>query len=179
MAQVKKYVQDVRKVIDDALKHDNVATRLLQQLEDKTGVKKINFVFGLIVFIAIYLMVGFGGDFLCNFLGFLYPAYASIKAVESKEKDDDTKWLTYWVVYSIFHLLEYFTDIFLFWIPLYWFFKCAFLVYCMIPTSFNGSITIYNKVIRPYVLRYEKTVDSHLDKAKEVVKDIAKELKTN
>ena len=47
----------------------------------------------------------------------------SIKAIESKEKDDDTKWLTYWVVYSVFHLMEFFADIFLFWIPLYWFFK--------------------------------------------------------
>ena len=47
----------------------------------------------------------------------------SIKAIESKQKDDDTKWLTYWVVYSVFHLMEFFADIFLFWIPLYWFFK--------------------------------------------------------
>jgi receptor expression-enhancing protein 5/6 len=50
----------------------------------------------------------------------------SIKAIESKEKDDDTKWLTYWVVYSTFHLLEFFADIFLFWIPLYWFFKVIY-----------------------------------------------------
>ena len=46
-----------------------------------------------------------------------------VKAIESKEKDDDTKWLTYWVVYSAFSLIEFFTDIFLFWIPFYWFFK--------------------------------------------------------
>ena len=61
----------------------------------------------------------------------------SIKAIESKQKDDDTKWLTYWVVYSVFHLMEFFADIFLFWIPLYWFFKvitchsCAVLI-CLI-----------------------------------------------
>jgi TB2/DP1, HVA22 family len=46
-----------------------------------------------------------------------------VKAIESKEKDDDTKWLTYWVVYSFFSLVEFFTDIFLFWIPFYWFLK--------------------------------------------------------
>ena len=42
-----------------------------------------------------------------------------IKAIESKGKDDDTKWLTYWVTYSLFSLLEFFSDIFLFWIPFY------------------------------------------------------------
>lgn len=48
---------------------------------------------------------------------------SSFKAIETKQKDDDTKWLTYWVVYAVFSLVEYFTDIFLFWIPLYWFLK--------------------------------------------------------
>jgi len=47
----------------------------------------------------------------------------SVKAIESANKDDDTQWLTYWVVYSVFALAEFFTDIFLSWIPLYWFLK--------------------------------------------------------
>jgi len=47
----------------------------------------------------------------------------SVKAIESVNKEDDTQWLTYWVVYSVFSLAEFFTDIFLSWIPLYWFLK--------------------------------------------------------
>ena len=35
------------------------------------------------------------------------------------EKDDDTQWLTYWVVYAAFGILEYFTDLLLSWIPFY------------------------------------------------------------
>jgi receptor expression-enhancing protein 5/6 len=46
-----------------------------------------------------------------------------IKAIESRQKDDDTKWLTYWVVYSVFSLVEFFSDIFLFWVPFYWLLK--------------------------------------------------------
>lgn len=43
-----------------------------------------------------------------------------IKAIESKVKDDDTQWLTYWVVYGLFSVLEAFSDIFLSWFPLYY-----------------------------------------------------------
>lgn len=44
----------------------------------------------------------------------------SIKAIESNNKDDDTKWLTYWVVYGLFSVTEFFSDIFLFWFPFYY-----------------------------------------------------------
>lgn len=35
-------------------------------------------------------------------IGFVFPMYASIKAIESPATDDDTMWLTYWLVFSIF-----------------------------------------------------------------------------
>lgn len=43
-----------------------------------------------------------------------------IKAIESNVKEDDTQWLTYWVVYGLFSVLEAFSDIFLFWFPFYY-----------------------------------------------------------
>ena len=43
-----------------------------------------------------------------------------MKAIETKEKDDDTKWLTYWVVFAVFTILEYFSDLIVGWFPLYW-----------------------------------------------------------
>lgn len=45
------------------------------------------------------------------------------KAIDSVEKDDDTQWLTYWVVYAAFGIMEYFTDILLSWIPFYFLLK--------------------------------------------------------
>lgn len=44
----------------------------------------------------------------------------SIKAIESNSKEDDTMWLTYWVVYGVFSVAEFFSDLFLYWFPFYY-----------------------------------------------------------
>lgn len=44
----------------------------------------------------------------------------SIKAIESTAKEDDTQWLTYWVVYGLFSVVESISDAFLFWFPFYY-----------------------------------------------------------
>lgn len=53
----------------------------------------------------------------------MYFFSCRIKAIESPCKEDDTKWLTYWVVYGVFSLGEFFSDIFLYWFPFYYAFK--------------------------------------------------------
>ncbi|RXM93788.1 Receptor expression-enhancing protein 6 [Acipenser ruthenus] len=83
-----------------------------------------------------------------------------IKAIESSNKEDDTKWLTYWVVYGIFSVAEFFSDIFLYWFPFYYAGKCLFLLWCMAPVAWNGSQILYNRLVRPFFLKHQASVDS-------------------
>ncbi|XP_076215265.1 receptor expression-enhancing protein 6 isoform X1 [Aptenodytes patagonicus] len=135
---------------------------LLGRLEARTGVRRLYLATGSVAFLGLYLMFGYGASLLCNLIGFAYPAYVSIKAIESSSKEDDTTWLTYWVVYGVFSVAEFFSDIFLYWFPFYYAGKCLFLVWCMAPVSWNGSQVLYQKVIRPCFLRHHQTVDNVL-----------------
>jgi len=176
-AQFEKFIEQPG-VVNDALTF----------VQNKTQVKKAYIAYGVIAVVTLWLMFGFGAQLLCNFIGFLYPAYRSIKALESSGKDDDTQWLMYWVVYSLFSVLEFFSDTLVGWIPLYWLVKCAFLLWCMSPLQ--GSSIIYHRIIRPYFLKHESAIDNVVkkgaaqvskitDAAVETAKDIAAEQQLN
>merc|ERR1712168_499871 len=169
------YLENWQAKLDKVLHQKNAFTDILAQIETKTGVRRLYLALGIGVILGLYLMIGYGASFMCNFVGFLYPAYASIKAIESSNKEDDTKWLTYWVVYSTFHLAEFFADILFFWVPFYWFFKMLFLIYCMVPTSWNGSVKIYNTLIRPWVLKHQTKIEDAMGKASSLAQDVINE----
>ncbi|XP_044264659.1 receptor expression-enhancing protein 5 [Tribolium madens] len=142
-------------------------TSLLTTFEAKTGVDRLYIFIGSIAIIGLWLVFGYAAQLVCNTVGFLYPAYVSIRAIESKQKDDDTKWLTYWVVFAIFSIFEFFSDLIVGWFPLYWLMKCVFFVWLMIPTELNGSLILYRRIVRPYFLKHHNAVDDVLAKAKD------------
>ncbi|XP_068694456.1 receptor expression-enhancing protein 5-like isoform X2 [Montipora capricornis] len=166
-----------REKLDNWLQEKNFFTDVLEKVEKKTGVKRIYIFLGLLGIFALYLIFGYGADLIVTALGFAYPAYQSVKAVESESKEDDTQWLIYWVVFGVFNIVEFFSDILLSWFPLYFLVKLIFLAWCMAPVSWNGANTLYHKVIKPFVLKHRKNIDEALDKVGEKMDQVAKEAK--
>lgn len=107
--------------------------------------------------IAYACTIGFG-RIISNMVGFLYPAYRSYKAVKTEDKDDDTQWLIYWVVYAFFTVGDGMFGYFFSWLPLYFFIKIGFLIWCMHPRT-KGATFILNNVIIPFLEKYEQHID--------------------
>lgn len=96
---------------------------------------------------------------MCEFLlyfdsdlvGYLYPVYASIKAIETDEKDDDTQWLTYWLLFATIKIFEGVAAPLIVFIPFYHVGKVLFLVYAYYPST-KGATVVYNTFFKPYVV---------------------------
>jgi receptor expression-enhancing protein 5/6 len=102
-----------------------VPFRLFFEQQEKTNVPKEYLVVGATVLFALIVVLAVGVGSLTNIVGFVYPAFKSFMAIETKSKGDDTQWLVYWVIFAFFSIAETFVDFLLYWIPFYHAFKLA------------------------------------------------------
>lgn len=204
----KSYFISVVSIVDRNVATDRQTKILWFQLKKRFGrliriIIKTTFLFlGGTTLLALYLMFGGAAQLLCNIIAVAYPAYISIKAIETSTKEDDTNWLIYWTLYAIFSVLEFFSGYLYAVIPFYYLLKvwlvhrlanskiygnniffilllqCIFFIWCMLPIPNNGSHVVYAKIVRPYFLKHQATTDDAIDKltgkAKEFISDTFK-----
>jgi len=120
-----------------------------QQFEQKTQVPKAYGVIGTGALLFILLFINAFAPFVSNLVGWLLPAYLSVKAIESAGHEDDVQWLTYWVTFGSFTFLESFAlRAVLYYLPFYFVFKTIFIVWLQLPAT-KGARTLYLSVLRP------------------------------
>lgn len=141
------------------------------QLEKKVGISKVYLFLGLMGLFALAVLVSNLAPLLVNVVGWLYPMLASIHALHTADTKDDTLWLTYWVVFGAFAVAEYFTSFILYYIPLYFAFKLAFLVWLMAPYS-KGAVVMYDKFIRPNYLAGKEKLMAGQDKLANAINQV-------
>ncbi|KAK2590927.1 ER membrane protein DP1/Yop1 [Conoideocrella luteorostrata] len=124
----------------------------LNNLERQAGVPKAYAVIGVGALYFFLIIFNLGGQLLTNFAGFVIPGYYSLNALFTTTKDDDTQWLTYWVVFSFFTVVESFFNI-VYWFPFYFVFKFVFLLWLSLP-MFRGAEIIFRSFMVPTLSRY-------------------------
>lgn len=77
----------------------------------------------------------------------------SFKAIDSADETDNTQWLTYWVVFSLFSITESIAGFLTDMIPFYFLIKVAFFIWLYHP-KFMGAGAVYAMVIKPHVLPF-------------------------
>jgi len=133
----------------------------------------------------------------CVLVGVIYPAYATLKAMEKERREGMAKamrktqpeehvawydipkaqelavpgthkWLTYWTAYGSFHLAEILTDLLIWWLPYYYTVKLFMLFWMLLP-NFKGSQKIYLYLLRPFFQRNHQVIDKWVEKAEHEV----------
>ncbi|GAB5037239.1 receptor accessory protein 5 [Nannochloropsis oceanica] len=122
---IQKFSDDLEKV------------ELLRKAEETTKVPKLYLV-AATVFLGLSLfMFNAGAQFIVNVVGFVFPAYASFRALEAGDQAESKIWLAYWVVFGGTNLLDFFSEFITYWLPFYYLLKLALTVYLILP-QFRG-----------------------------------------
>ncbi len=109
--------------------------------------------YGLLIGVAA-VFLGIGQTYITVALGVAYPAFMSFLALETEGTEDDKQWLTYWVCFGLFNIIDQWSGFILHFIPFYFVVKLCFLVYLFHPSTM-GATTIYNAYILPIMKQYE------------------------
>ncbi|XP_055955245.1 receptor expression-enhancing protein 1 isoform X2 [Patella vulgata] len=96
--------------------------------------------------------------------GTLYPAYASYKAVRTKNVKEYVKWMMYWIVFALFLCVETFSDVFISWLPFYYEVKIVFVLWLLSPIT-KGSSFLFKKFVHPQLAKREKDIDEMIIQA--------------
>ncbi|KAF3056387.1 Protein yop-1 [Daldinia childiae] len=124
----------------------------LSNLEKQFGVPKVYAVLGVASLYLFFIIFNLGGQLLTNFAGFVVPGYYSLAALFSSTKADDTQWLTYWVVFALFSVVESAVSV-VYWFPFYYTFKFVFLLWLSLP-MFSGAQLIFRSFLQPMLGRH-------------------------
>jgi receptor expression-enhancing protein 5/6 len=143
--------------------------------QEKCNVPKEILVIVGAFFLVLVIIFGVGIASLSSLVGFVYPAFKSFQAIETKKKGDDTQWLVYWVIFAFFSIMETFVDILLYWIPFYYAFKLAFLLWAMLPQT-NGAKFLYENFLKDLLKKNESRIDAALNDAKKSAGTIVGEI---
>lgn len=125
---------------------------------------------GLITFIL------FGSTIITLVLTVLYPAFKSIQALETESSSDDKEWLTYWIVFGLFSLIDDCCGCILSMIPYWYWIKLGFFVFLLAPQT-RGAQTLYNLVVKPFLEKNRSKIEGLINDVKGGVSDIASEAK--
>ena len=139
-------------------------------IQEKTGIKGIFVILGL-VFCVIFVYFNIFDSIITNLVGTLYPAFWTIKSLEQNIIEEQKKWLTYWVVFGFFIIVDMSSPVIMKFIPFYFVLKILFLIWLFMPGS-SGCTIVYYLFVKKIFRYYEDRIESYVVGAKGYANDV-------
>ncbi|KAI0887856.1 TB2/DP1, HVA22 family-domain-containing protein [Annulohypoxylon maeteangense] len=106
---------------------------------------------------------------LSSVASFLFPLFASYKALKTSDPAQLTPWLMYWSVLSCALLVESWTEFILWWVPFYSYMRLGFLLYLVLPQT-QGARVLYETYLYPYLEENETAIEDFIASAHDRLK---------
>ena len=135
---------------------------LLERISEVTGLPRDKIIKFAFIGLVLFVVFGVGQAIVTTLLGVAYPVFMSFGALESSDQGDDQQWLTYWVVFGLFNMIDQFAGFILRFIPFYYVLKLAILIWLFHPKT-QGATWVYKNYIREYA--------GHIDEIEKSVED--------
>ncbi|KAH6707761.1 TB2/DP1, HVA22 family-domain-containing protein [Leptodontidium sp. 2 PMI_412] len=95
---------------------------------------------------------------------FLFPVFASYKALKTSDPALLAPWLMYWVVLACALFFESWTGFILVWVPFYAWIRLGFLLYLILPQT-QGAKVLYQSHVHPWLQTNERSIDDFISSA--------------
>ena len=124
-------------------------------------------VLGGFLFVAGLLLLLFSGfTIVVTCYTVIYPGLLSIRAINSKRKDDDKTWLTYWLIFGLLNVAETFLGFVFYFIPYWAWVRIGLFIWLL---QFNGSKTLYDTVLRDLLAKNKDLIKDFINRTQSSV----------
>jgi len=103
------------------------------------------------VVMVLLVILNYGAFIITSLVALIYPAYMSMKAINKKNHKKTQYWLTYWIIIGLLDFIQPFFSS----LPYWFLINLSFIIYLFHPTTL-GAMTVYVRVLRPFLRKYEK-----------------------
>ena len=128
---------------------------LVKQIFEATNVPPMFYALAVVtvsvVLVAFNLSIS---GIIVQLVSIAWPAYKSHLALQTEGKDDDKQWLTYWMIYGVFAIVDSSFGCFLSCLPFYFLFRLLFIIWLQNPMT-QGALELYSKVVKPFAIKHK------------------------
>ena len=168
MDQVLKVLSEKTAILDTYGKQIPPVADLARKGKVNPGMVLGGFLF--VAALLLLLLQGFAIVVTCYTV--IYPGILSIRAINSKIKNDDKTWLTYWLIFGLLHVAETFLGFIFYFIPYWSWVRIGIFVWLL---QFNGSKTLYDTVLRDLLNQHKDLIKDFISRTQSGVSDAAKD----